>query len=121
MSQTNEQEQKPESGNVATAGDQPGLQSHRAGPGKKLVIALLAVVVIAGAALVIFLLRSRGDSGRPVPAPRSFTSDQSATQSTSVASSNEPTLTLVPEQLQRAGIKIETVGERMTGEMGGKQ
>jgi hypothetical protein len=49
MSQTNKQEQKPEGGNVATAGDRPALQSHRAGPGKKLVIALVAVVVIAGA------------------------------------------------------------------------
>jgi RND family efflux transporter MFP subunit len=121
MSQTNKQEQKPEGGNVATAGDRPALQSHRAGPGKKLVIALVAVVVIAGAALALFLLRSRGDSGRPVPAPRSFTSDQSAAQSTSVVSSNEPTLTLAPEQLQRADIKIETVGERMTAEIGGKQ
>jgi cobalt-zinc-cadmium efflux system membrane fusion protein len=56
-----------------------------------------------------------------VPAPRSFASDQSGTQSTSGASSKESTLTLAPEQIQRAGIKVETVGERMAAEIGGKQ
>ncbi len=121
MSQTNEPEQKPESSSVATAGDRPGIQSHRAGPGKKVVIAVVAVVAIAGAALAIFLLRSRSDSGRTVPAPRSFGSDHSANQNTKSTSSNEATLALTPEQIQRAGIKVETVGARMTGEIGGRQ
>ena len=121
MSQMNEPEQKPESSSVATVSDRPGIQSHRAGPRKKALIAVVAVVAVAGAALVVFLLRSRGDSGRPVPAPRSFASDQSANQGGSDAPSTEPTLTLVPEQIQRAGIKVETVGEKMAAEIGGKQ
>ena len=110
MSQTNEQEQQTESSNIAATG-----------PGRKALIAIFAAVAIAGAALAIFLLKSRGDSGRPVPAPRSFAGDQSANQSTSGASSDEPTLTLAPEQIQRAGIKFETVGGRVAADIGGKQ
>lgn len=121
MSQTNQPEQQRESSNVAATGDGAGTLSLRAGAGKKVVIAVVGLVALAGAALAVFLLRSRGDSGRPVPAPRSFTSDQSANQSTSGASSNEATLTLVPEQIQRAGIKVETVGERMATEIGERQ
>src|SRR5436853_7737466 len=106
MSQTNEQEQPRESSDGATASHRAGTRGHRTGPGKKAVIATVAVAAIAAAALAIFLLRSRGDSGRPVPAPRSFASDQTGNQSTSGASSNEPTLTLAPEQIQRVGIKV---------------
>jgi cobalt-zinc-cadmium efflux system membrane fusion protein len=121
MSQTNEPEQKRESSNVGAPGDQAVTPAHRAGPGKKALIMIVAVVAIAGAALTVFLLRSRGDSGRPVPAPSSFAGDQSPTQATGGTPSTEQTLTLVPEQIQRAGINVEAVSEKIGAEIGGKQ
>ena len=122
MKPTNEQQQQRETSNISATSDRTGAtQRPHAGAGKKAVITTVAVIVIAAAALAILLLRSRSNSGRPVPAPRSLANDQTANQSDSGASTKEPTLTLAPEQIQRAGIKIETVGERMSIEATGQQ
>ena len=122
MKPMNEQQQQRETSNISATSDRTdATQRHHAGAGKKAVITTVAVIVIAGAALAILLLRSRSNSGRPVPAPRSLANDQTANQSDSGASTKEPTLTLAPEQIQRAGIKIETVGERMSIEPTGQQ
>lgn len=85
------------------------------------VVAIVAVVAIAGLALLLWLLRPGSNgAGRPVPAPRTIAIDQSANQG-SGAAAGEPTVTLAPEQAQRAGIKVEAVGERMSGEAAGQQ
>jgi cobalt-zinc-cadmium efflux system membrane fusion protein len=86
------------------------------------VVAVVAVVAVAGLALLLWLLRpGSGGAGRPVPAPRSITLDQPANQSAATAASTEPIVTLAPGQVERAGIKVEAVGEAMSSEVAGQQ
>ena len=85
-------------------------------------IALVAVVAFVVTAAIAFLLWQfipRGGGGRPVPAPRSIGPDQAANQPS--GSPGESTLTIGSEQAQRAGIKIETVGERVSTDATGQQ
>lgn len=83
-------------------------------------VAAVAVVAVAAVALILWLLIPRGNAGRPVPAPRTIGPAQTSIPETT-APSEESTLTLSPEQVQRAGIKIEVVGERMSAEGIGQQ
>src|SRR5438128_8846535 len=78
------------------------------------VVAIVAVVAIAGIAFVVWLLWP-SKAGRPVPAPRTISVGEPAGPETATAV--EPKVTLTTEQLQRAGIKIETVGEKAAPEM----
>ncbi len=57
-----------------------------------------------------YFLSSTGDAGKPVPAPRTSVIDAPA------ETSADRTLTLSPEQIQNAGITIETVGEQLSTE-----
>jgi RND family efflux transporter MFP subunit len=84
------------------------------------VVAVVAVVATFAVALLLWLLIPRGKAGRPVPAPRNIGTTQTSNQETN-APSGESILTLAPEQAQRAGIKIEIVGERTSGEASGQQ
>jgi len=59
-----------------------------------------------------------GKTGKPVPAPRSVSFGESSSPQT--ATTGEQLLTLAPEQLQRAGLKIEAVGERPSTEVAGQ-
>jgi cobalt-zinc-cadmium efflux system membrane fusion protein len=77
------------------------------------VVAIVAVVGIAGLAAALWLLLP-GKAGRPVPAPRAITVDQTANQAPGTATTAEPTLTIAPEQSERAGIKVEAVGEQLS-------
>ncbi len=92
------------------------VESSRA---KTAIVAVVAVVAIAAIALLLWLFIPRGSGGRPVPAPRSIGPDQPANQASNTP--GDSTLTITPEQLQRAGIKIETVGERVSTDAGGQQ
>ena len=76
----------------------------------------IAAVAIGVVALLLWLFIPRAGGGRPVPAPRSVDTDQSANQ----PGSGDATISLTPEQVQRSGIKIETVGERMSTETTGQ-
>jgi RND family efflux transporter MFP subunit len=78
-------------------------------PGLIAALILAAVLVFL---LVWFLFMSGGESGKPVPAPRS-TMDESITESPV-----NQTLTLTPEQIKNAGVTIETVGEQLSTESG---
>jgi RND family efflux transporter MFP subunit len=84
------------------------------------IVAVVAVVAAAAIALLLWLFIPRGNAGRPVPAPGNIGTDQTSNQGDN-APSGESTLKLAPEQAQRAGIKIETVGERTSGEASGQQ
>jgi len=86
---------------------------------KTAIVAAVAVVAVVAIALLLWLFSQRGSGGRPVPAPRSIGPDQTANQANNT--SEESTLTITPEQAQRAGIKIETVGERMSSDATGQQ
>ncbi|MEP6741387.1 MAG: efflux RND transporter periplasmic adaptor subunit [bacterium] len=81
------------------------------------IVAVLAVVAIAAIAILVWAYWRSGSNGagRPVPAPRSVASDQPGA-STSPGVVTEPAVTLAPEMIQRAGIKIEPVGEQLAAE-----
>jgi RND family efflux transporter MFP subunit len=57
-----------------------------------------------------YILRSRGGGGQPVPAPRTTNGDMQAEMPV------DQTLTLSAEQVQNAGVTIETVGEQLSTE-----
>src|SRR5215510_9686813 len=70
------------------------------------------VLIIAVAVAGWMLLRSRSDgAGRPVPAPRDMPTEQTSSPKT-----EELTITVAPEVVQRAGIKIEPVGDQVSAE-----
>lgn len=81
------------------------------------VVAVVVIVAIAAIAVVAWVLWP-GRAGKPVPAPRSVSFGEPSRPRT--ASTGEQILTLAPEQLQRAGLKIETVGERPSTETAGQ-
>jgi RND family efflux transporter MFP subunit len=86
---------------------------------KTAIVAVVAIIVVTTIALLLWIFIPRGSGGRPVPAPRSMGTDQTATQPGNT--SGESTLTINPEQAVRGGIKIETVGERVSTEPNGEQ
>ena len=80
---------------------------------RTVVVAILGLVLITAVAIVGWMiLRSRSSgAGRPVPAPRDMPAEQMPTPGT-----GELTITVAPEVIQRAGIKIEPVGEQVSSE-----
>jgi cobalt-zinc-cadmium efflux system membrane fusion protein len=79
-----------------------------------IVIGAIALVLVAGVATWRFWPRQ---AGKPVPAPRSVSFDEIPNRPTAPA--GDQRLTLAPEQAQRAGLKIETVGEQPAAEAAG--
>ncbi len=73
------------------------------------VVAIVAIVAIAAIAVLAWFLWPT-KVGKPVPAPRSVSFGESSSPQTATADDHK--LTLTPEQLQWAGLKIETVGEK---------
>src|SRR5882672_5100166 len=86
---------------------------------KTTIVAVVAVVAVAAIALILWLVIPRGGGGRPVPAPQTIGPDQTTNQASNTP--GEATLTISPEQAQRAGIKIEMVGERISTDATGQQ
>jgi RND family efflux transporter MFP subunit len=84
---------------------------------RNVVVAAVGIVAIAAVAILAWFLWPR-QSGKPVPAPRSVSFEESSTPQT--ATTGEQKLTLAPEQAQHAGLKIETVGEQAAGEAAGQ-
>ena len=84
---------------------------------KRLLIAASALAIVAVALLASWYLlsRSNNQAGKPVPAPRSINNEQSATDT---AMNGGQTLTIPSEQIERAGIKTEIVGEQISSEIG---
>jgi RND family efflux transporter MFP subunit len=73
--------------------------------------------IVLGALLILLFRSSREGGGEVVPAPRSVTFDDGGNQETSLLlPAGEQTVTIEPEQVERIGIKIETVGETMSAE-----
>jgi cobalt-zinc-cadmium efflux system membrane fusion protein len=89
-------------------------QTKRSTTQKRMVVtvAVLALVAVGTVVTVLLWNRSRSGAGRPVPAPRMI-NDSSA--SPAQTETSEPTITLSSEAAQNARIKIETVGEKLTG------
>jgi len=78
------------------------------------VVAVVAIAIVV-VALAAWLLWPK-QAGKPVPAPRSV----SFGESPQPATAGGEKLTLTPEQLRTAQLKIETVGERPSSEAAGQ-
>src|SRR6266404_1756171 len=76
----------------------------------------LIVLVIIVVAIAAWLWWSK-QAGKPVPAPRSVSFEATLSQP---AMSGDQKLTLSPEQVQHAGLKIETIGESPSSEATGQ-
>ncbi|MCA1577126.1 MAG: efflux RND transporter periplasmic adaptor subunit [Acidobacteria bacterium] len=89
----------------------PSVKARR--PNRAAIVVVVAMFAIAATGIIGWiLLRSRsGGAGQPVPTPRSVSAEQSPSPNTA-----EPTVTVAPEVIQRAGIKIELVGEQPSTE-----
>jgi membrane fusion protein, heavy metal efflux system len=87
-------------------------------PRKKttVLVSIVAVVAIVAVILVVWL-KPRGNAGRAVPAPPSISNEPTSQGNTGAPGQ---TLTITLEQGQRAGIKIETVGERVSTDANGQ-
>ncbi len=79
-------------------------------------IIVIAIALISVAGIATWLLCPK-QTGKPVPAPRSVSFAETSNRPTAPA--GEQKLTLMPEQVQRAGLKIETVGEQPAAEAAG--
>src|SRR5215475_7524035 len=66
------------------------------------------IIIVAMTALVVVWLRWPKQAGKAVPAPRTVTFEEAEQPATTA----EQRLTLTPEQLRSARLKIETVGEQ---------
>jgi RND family efflux transporter, MFP subunit len=77
-----------------------------------IVAAFIALVALLGVSIWYFVRSSDSRSGRPVPAPRSLDFE---TSDTGEIPSGQ-TITIEPDQLRNADIKIETVGEQINAE-----
>jgi cobalt-zinc-cadmium efflux system membrane fusion protein len=84
-------------------------------PRNAIVLVVVGGIFAAGLATWLFWPRQ---AGKPVLAPRSVSFEESPSQQTAL--SGEQRLTLTPEQLRSAGLKIETVGERPAAEAAGQ-
>jgi cobalt-zinc-cadmium efflux system membrane fusion protein len=80
-----------------------------------IVLVVVAGIFAAGLATWLFW---PGKAGKPVPAPRSVSFEESPSQQTALT--GEQRLTLTPEQVRSAGLKIETIGERPASEAAGQ-
>ena len=119
---SNNSEEKPEKPDAATP--DPGVtmksgsediaaRSGAVGRNRTAIVAIVAVLAIAAAVilgLVFWRSGSSGGGGRPVPAPRAISSEQ---PDAGTPVPTETTLTIAPEMVDRAGIKIEAVGEQL--------
>jgi membrane fusion protein, heavy metal efflux system len=84
--------------------------------GNRLVIlAIVGVFAIGVVAILWWMLRfGSNGAGRPVPAPRPTSTEQTSSPMTA-----ESTVTVSADVIQRAGIKIEAVGEQMAAQASG--
>jgi membrane fusion protein, heavy metal efflux system len=96
---------------TASALEQP-LKRRRSN--RFIILALVSVFAISAIAflswMALFRSRSSG-AGRPVPAPRTMPMEQTPSPTTA-----ESTLTVSSDVIQRAGIKVESVGEQIAKE-----
>ena len=80
-----------------------------------LVVAVAGVAIVVVVAFAAWLLWPK-EAGKPVPAPRSVSFEESPPPATAAGEK----LTLTPEQMWTAQLTIETVGERPSSEAAGQ-
>lgn len=74
------------------------------------IVAVVGIVAVTAVGILLWLLLRSGSNGagRPVPAPRNISAEQ-----TTPTPISEGTISIDPEAARRAGIKTEAVGEAM--------
>jgi membrane fusion protein, heavy metal efflux system len=115
MNKSNGKELKDRGESLASRSEGNKMQTSKSS--RTAVVAIVAMVAIAAVATLAWFLWP-GKAGQPVPAPRSVSFGESSSPPTATAGDQK--LTLTPEQLQRAGLKIETVGEKPSTEAMGQ-
>lgn len=112
MSDSTEQKD-PDTVSKSMASSESLRNVKRQRPNRAAIVLVVAVFAVAATGIIGWLLlRSRsGGAGKPVPTPRSISAEQSPSSGTT-----EPTVTVAPEVVARAGIKVEPVGEQPSNE-----
>ncbi len=82
---------------------------------KPMYIALAVIGVVILGALGFWLFRSK-ENGQVVPTPRTVSFEPGGGDGQTSATTEGQTVTIAPEQVERAGIKIELVGETLSSE-----
>ncbi len=111
MNKNNGRELKDRDESLASRSEGNKMQTSKSS--RTAIAAIVAIVAIAAVATFAWVLWP-GKAGKPVPAPRSVSFGESPGQQMTTTSDQK--LTLTAEQLQRAGLKIETVGEKPSSE-----
>src|SRR5712691_6936397 len=93
-------------------------ESSRARTHQRTAIVVMVVIAAIAAVGIAAWALWPSKAGKPIPAPRSVSFGESSSPQTATA--GEQKLILTSEQLQRAGLKIETVGEKPSSEAMGQ-
>lgn len=88
---------------------------HQQKPNRQPMFIALAIIGIVVLITAAFLFFRRGESGQAVPAPRTVTFDSGGDEQIA-SGGEEQIITLQPGQAERIGLKLETVGETLSGE-----
>lgn len=80
---------------------------------KPMYIALAVIGVVVLGAVIFWLFRNK-ENGQPVPAPRTVSFEPGGDGENESVPTGEQTVTIAPEQVERSGIKIESVGETLS-------
>ena len=95
--------------------DANGAAQSQGSHNKQWLIAITAIALILIVAIAAWFLWPK-QAGKPVPAPRSVSFEESPQPATATGQK----LTLTPEQMRTVQLKIETVGERPSSEAAGQ-
>ncbi len=109
MNDNNQKETIETDESLASRSQGSGAQTHQ----RTVIVVLVTIAAIAAVGIAAWALWP-SKTGKPIPAPRSVSFGESPNAPTST--SGDQILTLTPEQLQRAGLKIEAVGEKPSTE-----
>jgi membrane fusion protein, heavy metal efflux system len=123
MNDANEEVAHDETNNTASAPEAVTVSEMKGLPSRgrattPFIVVSTVILLIAAVALVWFLRSRTSSAGRPVPAPSNATLNQPGS-SESATAEKETTITLAPDVTQRAGLKIETVGEQVISDGSG--
>ena len=94
--------------------EEPAFVSERPSGRKRLYIALAAIGVVIVGVLIFWYFRSPS-GGNVVPAPRTVSFGDNSGQPASETTGDQ-TVTIQPDQMEKIGLKIETVGETLSSE-----
>jgi RND family efflux transporter MFP subunit len=114
MDERNIETNEPEEIEKVERTDATGKSAWRQKP--MIIAASILAIVLLGAVVLLWLRFDGGEAGKPVPAPRSVTLDDSASGDGGENLPAGQTITIPAEQIEAAGIKIVPVGEQLTTE-----